>query len=234
MSSNFADSNLPRFQGQATETPATVSENMLDLISSSGREIDVFREGVSGNLQLLSSRNKTPLYFVCCSIFHPNRPDVTLYTGNDRKGKVIGVCSNTRFSDSITVGRGNPAHPNSMEWEEVVKVSRDHSSYKFSIWSRAAERRSYSWKRTQDSNMKGIKSSKLDRRSWKLEDDMSGEVVAVFAANGIQKSFKKVGKLRFLVGEEKVSGEWILLTWISLYENARRRALARRDLTWFF
>lgn len=234
MSSNLPDDNLPRFQGQAAETPATVSKNMLDQILSSGGEIDVYREGVSGNLQLLLSRNKIPLYFVRCSIFRRNLPDVTVFTGNDSNGEVIGVCNCAMASNSITVGRGNPTHPNSMEWEEVIKASRDHSSYKFSVWSRETERRSYSWKRTRDSSMKGTNSSNFDRRSWKLEDDMSGEVVAVFAANGIQNSFKKVGTLRLLVAEDKISVEWILLTWINLYENARRRALARRDLSWFF
>ena len=207
-------------------------QSALSLISSSAHEVGVYRDGIMGNLRLLSSVDKTPLYFVCSSVFRPGIPDVTMFAGSDKNGAVIGVCNYSAFSTSITVGHGDPANPNNVEWEEVSKTSRDHSVYKFSIWSREEQRKKYLWKRTHDPNVKGTESSKLNMRSWKLEDDATGQIVAVFAANGI-KSWKKAGRFRLLATEGKDWEEWIFLTYLGLYEKARRRAMARRDLSWF-
>jgi hypothetical protein len=220
-----------RDTGSSTLVPE-YDENGLNLIPSSEREIDVYRDGQNGNLRLLLSGDVSSLYFVRSSLFRPGIPDVTIFAGSDKNGAVIGVCNYAAFSTSVKVGRGDPANPNNMEWEEVSKTSHDHSVYKFSIWSREEQRKLYSWKRTHDPNIKGTKSSKLDRRSWKLEDDATGQVVAVFASTGI-KSWKKAGKFRLLATEGKEWEEWVVLTCLGLYEKARRRAIARRDLTWF-
>jgi hypothetical protein len=204
--------------------------NDLDLIPSFEREIIVYRDGVSGDRHLVSPGDKTPLYFARVSMIRPGIPDLTLFAGSDKHGVVIGTCYFTTFS--ITVGHGDPANPNNVNWETVSKTSRDHSSYKFSIDSQTQERKSYSWKRTHDPSIKGTKSSKLNKRSWKLVDDATEQVVAVFASNGI-KSWKEAGRFRFLANEGKAWEEWVLLTCLGLSEKARRRAMARRDLSWF-
>lgn len=225
------DNDAPPVQRQGTEA----SIDAPSLILSSGHEIGVYRDGISGNLTLLSSGDKTPLYFIRCSVFRRKSPDVVMFAGSDDTGEVVGVCGYAALSTSIKVGRGDPSHPNSMEWEELTKTSRDHSAYKFSVWSPGrAERQSYSWKRTHDPNIKDNKSSKLDRRSWKLEDDRTGEVVAAFVARGVLNSWNKMGKFRIVATGEEAWEEWVLLTAIGMYEKARRRALARRDLSWFF
>jgi hypothetical protein len=239
MSSNLPGDGLNSAPPQRRATDSSIAgseydQNALNLIPSSELEMGVYRDGVSGNLKLLSSRDKRPLYFIRCSVFRPGIPDVTMFTGNNSSGTVLGVCRYASFSTSINVGRGDPLHPNNMEWEEVAKTSRDHSSYKFSVWSRAHERKTYVWKRTRDPSIKGTKSSQIDRRSWKLEDDATGQVVAVFAANGINSSLTKVGKFRLLASEGTEWEEWVLLTCLGMYEKSRRRAIARRDLSWFF
>jgi hypothetical protein len=187
---------------------------------------------MGGNRHLVFSEGKPPAYFVRTSIFRPRIPDVTIFAGGDENGAVIGVCMYAAFSRSVMVGRGDPAKPNGVVWERVSKTSRDHSTYKFSIDSQTEARKSYVWKRTHDPSIKGTNSSKLDRRSWKLVDDMTGQVLAVFASDGI-KSLKKAGTFRFLASEGKEWEEWTLLTCFGLYEKARRRAMARRDLSWF-
>jgi hypothetical protein len=153
-----------------------------------------------------------------------------MFTGNDKNGAVIGVCRFVAFSTSINVGRGDPAHPNDVEWEELSKISRDHSLYKFSIVSQGQERKSYSWKRTHE----GTGLSKVARRSWKLEEDATGQVVAIFTSNSIKYSWKKVGKFRLFSIEGRVWDEWVILTCLALYEKAKRRAIARRDPSWLF
>jgi len=236
--SGEATNTTPPPQRRDTESSTNESEHSqstLDAIPSSSPSIEIYRSGAGGNLQLISSLDKAPLYFIRSSIFRPGIADVTIFTGNDTKGTVIGVCNYERFSHTLTIGRGDPAQPNTMEWEAVSKASRDHSAYKCTIWSSGTERerKTYNWKRTGDPSMKGTESSKVDRRSWKLEDD-AGTVMAVFAAKGIKKGWKSVGKLRFLVSEGSDWEEWVLLAVFGLYEKARRRAMARRDLSWFF
>lgn len=234
MTSSRADSDsndTPRFQRQVSESSAEIPHPDLP----SGREIGVYREGIHGNLKLLSSGEKSPLYFIRCSIFRRNCPDVAIFSGTDDRGEMVGVCGYAAFSTSINVGRGDLAHLSSMKWEEVTKTSRDHSAYKFSVWSRGGtERQSYSWKRTHDPNIKDNKSSRLDRRTWKLEDDTTGEVVAAFVARGVIGSWNKIGIFRIVPTGEEGREEWVLLTGIGMYEKARRRALSRRDLSWFF
>ena len=177
-------------------------------------------------------QGKEPAYFVRTSVFHPGVPDITLFAGRDKNGAVVGVCNYAAFSTTIFVGRGDPARPSEVEWEAISKTSRDHSIYKFSIRPGTEQRKSYLWKRTHDPNIKGTQSSKLDRRSWKLVEEATEQVVAVFASEGI-RSCKKAGTFRFLTSEGKEWEEWMLLSCFSLYEKARRRAMARRDLSWF-
>jgi hypothetical protein len=231
---DYIHASLQRRDTELSSAASEYDQTALNMIPSSEQEMDVYRDSMNGNLRLVSSKDKSPLYFIRSSLFLPGVPDVTMYEGGDKNGDVVGVCNFAAFSTSITVGHGDPARPYRMEWEEVSKTSRDHSFYKFSIGSTGEERKLYSWKRTHDPNLKGTKSSGVDRRSWKLEYDATGQIVAVFAAYGINKSWKKAGKLRLLATEGKEWEEWILLTCLGLYEKARRRAIARRDLSWFF
>lgn len=217
---------------EAAPSKSDDSQNELNRILSSGYEIDVYRVGVNGNRQLVSSEGQSPAYFVRNSVFRPGVPDVTIFAGSDKKGTVVGVCNFAAFSSSVFVGRGDPAKPQEVEWEAASKASRDHSTYQFSISLRPGQRKSYMWKRTHDPNIKGTKSSKFNKRSWKLVDDTTGQVVAAFASDGM-KSWKKAGSFRFFASEGKEWEEWMLLACFGLYEKARRRAMARRDMSWF-
>jgi hypothetical protein len=225
---------LPPPQRRDTKSSTSTSEdgqNDLTLTKSCEYEIGVYCEGVSGDRRLVISEGPAA-YFVRNSIFSPGIPDVTIFAGSDKNGPVVGVCRYAAFSRTVIVGRGDPARPNEVEWEAVSKASRDHSAYKFSIGALTEQQKSYVWKRTHDPNIKGTNSSKLDRRSWKLLDDATGQVLVVFASEGAT-SWKKAGSLRFYASEGKEWEEWILLTFFGVFEKSRRRAMARRDLTWF-
>jgi hypothetical protein len=237
MSQNVEGDSIPRRPPQRRDTESMTSSsgdstNDVTLTQSSEYEIGVYRTGMSGDRHLVLSEGKAPSYFVRTSIIRPGVPDVTIFAGSDKNGTVIGVCNYAAFSTTVYVGRGDPAKPNEVVWEAISKASRDHSSYKFSIGSGTEQRKSYVWKRTHDPNIKGTNSSKLDRRSWKLVEDATEQVVAVFGSEGIT-SVKKAGTFRFFTSEGKEWEEWMLLTCFGLYEKARRRAMARRDLSWF-
>ncbi|KAI4157731.1 MAG: hypothetical protein LQ342_008049 [Letrouitia transgressa] len=209
--------------------------NELSLTSPSSPmlEISVRRDGMH-DLQLFSVEDPTLLYHVRNKMFRLNVPAVTLVAG-DRKaqGGVIGVCHFAAFSSAIAVGRGDPAlNPHDVEWETMVKTSRDHSVYEFSFVGEAGERTSYKWKRTHDPELKGTSSTKWNMRSWKLEEGGTGQVVAVLAARQISYG-KEAARLKLIAGKGEKWEQWVLLTYLGLSEKARRRAIARRDLSWF-
>ncbi|KAI4215896.1 MAG: hypothetical protein LQ351_001884 [Letrouitia transgressa] len=207
----------------------------LSLISPSSPlvQISVRRDGMH-DLQLLCLEDSTPLYYVRNRMFRLHVPAVTLVAG-DRKvpGGVIGVCHFAAFSSTIAVGRGDPAlNPHDVQWEKVIKTSRDHSVYEFSFVEEAGERTSYRWKRTHDPGLKGTSSGKWNMRSWKLEEGGTGQVVAVLAARQISYE-KEAARLKLISGRGERWEQWVLLTYLGLSEKARRRAMARRDLSWF-
>ena len=57
--------------------------------------------------------------------------------------------------------------------------------------------------------------------------------MAVYAANKI-KYGKDAGTIKLVGGRREIRGQWILLTYLGISEKARRRAMARRDISWFF
>jgi hypothetical protein len=199
---------------------------------SSQQELRVYRCGTCGDRRVVSSSGDHPLYFVQNSAVRPNVPDVTIFAGSDNTGAVIGVCNYTALSSNIIVGRGDPANPSGVVWETLTKSSRDHSIYTFPVDCGTEARKAYTWKRTHDANLLGRKSWRLNQRSWKLIDDETGSVVAIFAARGM-RPWRNTGEIRFLEYRGKEWEEWVLLTYFGIFEKARRRALARRDLSWF-
>ena len=203
------------------------------LASSSSLQISVRREGTS-DLQLLCANDSTMHCYVRNSILKPRIPPVTLFAGDNKaQGSVIGVCHFPAFSHSIAVGRGDPvSNPNDVQWETVSKASRDHSVYEFSTVDSGGERQSYRWKRTHDQALKDSNSTKWNMRSWKLEECSTRQVVAVYAANNI-KYGKDAGTIKLAADKRGIWEQWILLTYLGISEKARRRAMARRDISWF-
>ena len=203
------------------------------LASSSSLQISVRREGTS-DLQLLCTNDSTKQYYVRNSILKPRIPAVTLFAGDNKQSSVIGVCHFPAFSHSIAVGWGDPvSSPNDVQWETVSKASRDHSVYEFSTVDSGGERQSYRWKRTHDQSLKDSNSTRWNMRSWKLEECSTQQVVAVYAANKI-KYGKDAGTIKLVAGKGEIWEQWILLTYLGVSEKARRRAMARRDISWFF
>ena len=207
----------------------------LSLSASSSLSYDIRRDGTS-NLQLFQVSDLRPSYYVRNSMLRPGISPVTLFTERqDSQRKVVGACHFPAFSTTIAVGRGDPhSDPGEVLWETVSKVSRDHSIYEFStVLAGEKERRTYQWKRTHDPALKDSKCGKWNRRSWKLEDRGSQQVVAVYAANMI-KFRKEAGTIKLIGRCSEDWEQWVLLTYLGISEKARRRAMARRDISWFF
>ena len=228
------------------------AETELNLWTNpSSTQISVRRNGPS-DLQLLCTDDSSPSsspsfssqqYHVRNSLFRPGVPPVTLFSRPDsrkaRGGIIIGTCHFPAFSHSIVLGRGDPeSHHSDVEWENLSKTSRDHSIYEFSIAIEGEggglERQSYRWKRTHDVIVReGGNATKWNMRSWKLEESGTRQIVAVYAANKVQYG-KEAGRIKFVAGRSEEWMHWVLLTYLAVSEKARRRAMARRDISWFF
>lgn len=170
---------------------------------------------------------ETQEYFASCTDWRWNVPDVTLYSGTDTTGPVLGV-ARFRWSRHITFGIGDPkGDPSAVMWEKMQNPSFwNRSNYEFE-WSdfdvnapQVSRRRRFKWHRTGDASdgVEGVV-QKLAMRSYKLTDDDSGEVVALFLACSTGGSR---GKLRIFQQLNPHLETVILLTCASIQEYAHR------------
>ncbi|OJJ41203.1 hypothetical protein ASPWEDRAFT_34701 [Aspergillus wentii DTO 134E9] len=132
-----------------------------------------------------------------------------------------------KSSSLLKIGLGDPDDPNAMIWEEMTKQTWDHSNYRWEMTihppSGHPERRSFLWKRTHSVGVEESMPAKLSQRNFKLVDERTGELLAVYANNGA-KSWKKAGKLQI---NKDFGRDWdtmVLLTGLSLLEKERRRS----------
>ncbi|KAL1958820.1 hypothetical protein VTO42DRAFT_3657 [Malbranchea cinnamomea] len=198
---------------------------------SSSRIFNVYRTTSFTNW-IVTLPDKTPLYYVRTSSFRPGRPEITLHKGGFPDGPIAGVSNFVNFSSNSKLGLGDPAEPLSMVWEDLVKVSMlVHSCYRLecTVYPNAtseSQRKTFLWKRTHSVGVEDSKPSKLSDLNFKLVDEDAGELVAIFANNGI-KSFKKQGKIEI---RKEYGGNFetmVILSCMTLLERAHRRAAAR-------
>lgn len=152
-----------------------------------------------------SAATTPALYNVHNSCFPPSSPDVTLLSASSQ---ILGVVHLSIFRSVLKVCVGDPAAKNPI-WEDVERKSRTKREYAWSWAGDGGERREYIWRRTRhglDGNEAGgdgggekekgkEKGGKVHYGSWKLLDVATGEVVALFAHNGI-RSWKKMGRMQ--------------------------------------
>lgn len=152
-----------------------------------------------------------------------------MHTGGTRDGPIAGVSNLVKFSSDSKLGLGDPADPLNMVWEDLTKESTmDHSAYRldFTFCSNDAagsQRRSFWWKRTHSVGVEDSMPSKLGYMNFKLVDEETGEILAVFANNGA-KSFKKQGKFQIRKDYGRDFDAMVVLSGMTLLERAYRRA----------
>ncbi|KIW99351.1 uncharacterized protein Z518_11339 [Rhinocladiella mackenziei CBS 650.93] len=176
---------------------------------------------------------ESPAYFAVTTEWKANTPDVRLHGGPDMSGPLLGV-AHFRHSRHVKLGLGDPINdPNGVVWEEMKNISKwlTKSKYVFEFtescnWDvNAADgprRRHFMWQRTNDpaDGVEGI-AGKLSLRNYRLTDQDTGQVVAVFLANNLN-SVKKKGELRIF---EKLGASLeivVVLTCASISEKMSR------------
>ena len=83
------------------------------------------------------------------------------------------------------------------------------------------ERRWFLWKRTHSVGADGDSPSAFSSRNYKLEDELTGQIVAVFTSSSY-KSMRKNGKLQVAAGYGPDFDLMVLITSLAMYEKTRR------------
>jgi hypothetical protein len=138
-----------------------------------------------------------------------NAPDIVLHIGETEHHPIAAI-ARFRVSRHLRLGLGDPADELMMVWEEMKNMKRlGHSRYRLEVTNNepfgSGERRAIVFQRTH-SKEDGV-TNRLSVMNYKLVDEGSGEVLAVYVTTG-WKDWKKRATLhiksRFLAGNAEV------------------------------
>lgn len=175
------------------------------------------------NLRILSPNSETGLFYVVNSSFTRNKPHITLHSGHDESGPVLGVAYINQFGTN-TIGIGDPERDiGSMVWERLSRVSKwTHATYQFECSFGEEGRKSFVWQRLRQHVFD-------DQGDMELFEDGKPEVIlARYESVGVFKR-KKRGEMLILDGRGDGWELVVLLTGLALVELSRRRSRQRRN-----
>jgi hypothetical protein len=165
------------------------------------------------------------IYFGEVSNFKYAKPDLTLHRGTSADAPVVAASKLLKLSGDLKLALGDPDDVTNVQWEDMTRESWMHQTYRFEVnmSSRSegihGQRRALLWKRTRSVGVDDTTPS-WNPRNFKLIDERSGDLVAVFTS---KRSIGQCGRLQI----KEDHGEWFdtmaLLSYISLYERFERR-----------
>lgn len=212
----------------------SASSKDISLAGASGKTL-TFKHASLHTDTLVQDVGGNAVYFADASAFTPGKADVTLHSGGDNKGPVLAVAKwSSMYSAKAVVGLGDPgAAGDNMDvaWEEMHAASgwkqNEHRwSIPVAVSGAGSGRKAFTWKRT---HRVGCEKNRASSRNFKLVEEESGEVVAVYATASV-KSWNTLGTLTF--SGERELGERVermaLMTVLALIEKSRRRNRAIR------
>ncbi|RVX72994.1 hypothetical protein B0A52_03347 [Exophiala mesophila] len=174
------------------------------------------REIQEGNM---GSGAGTPVYFAETHRLTPRTPDIILHLGHDKTGPVVAVAF-FRLSLHMKLGLGDPDNdPNGVMWLQMERTSKllTRSSFVFEH-----EGSSFTWERTR-SGADGINglAGKLSLANYRLTDNRSGNVVAVYAAADL-KSLSVKGELNIFAPLSQDLEKLVVVSSAALSEKVAR------------
>ncbi|KAL4869692.1 hypothetical protein BDV12DRAFT_167494 [Aspergillus spectabilis] len=216
------DIDLPAPSSRGSDSADAQS---IDLKSSSRRLYHIYHTAFRYDYRV-SDADKNNIFFVNNSYLTPIKADITVHTGEDKKAPVVGVCKSLHLSRHCKVGLGDPQQAGAMVWEDLQCQNITMTKY---CWQMAvpstdggSERRWFIWKRTHSHGADGDSPAFFSLRNFKLVDELTGEVAAVFTSNNF-KSLRKNGKLQVAAEYGPDFDLMALITLLAMYERIRRR-----------
>ncbi|OQD83988.1 hypothetical protein PENANT_c014G05771 [Penicillium antarcticum] len=174
----------------------------------------------------IKSADGMPLFYADISLFTRNKPDLSLHASASNQAQIVAVSNSLQLSSDYKLGLGDPGNMSSVQWEDMTKENIHNSRYRFEMAvpneriQLAGARRSFVWKRTRSIGVGGSATSKWTTQNYKLVDERSGQVLAVFS--GTRKP-GKCGTIQIRVEYGEECDRMVLISCLSLYEKARRR-----------
>jgi hypothetical protein len=197
-------------------TPADLDE------TSALRIFNIYKPAFHRHYEIKSADDQ-PLYYVNISNFKPNKPTVILHAGPGTKSPILAASKFLKLSSDCKLALGDPDDLTNTQWEDMTRESPLHHRYRFEMTipdvkgSGYGERRVFVWKRTHSVKVENTRVFALSLRSFKLIEERTGQVVAVFSR---ERSFTKCGKLQIRVEYGEAFEKMVLISWLSLYEKA--------------
>jgi hypothetical protein len=152
------------------------------------------------------------------SSFTIGKPDLTYHAGETDQAPIAAVCKFINFSRHCKVGFGDSNDPNII-WEDLKRYKlKNHYRIEMTLGIRKA----FVWKRTNHTPIGEDMPSMLSTKNFKLIDEQTEELVAVYVNNGA-KSWEKCGKFQINVDYGAQFDVMVLITGLSLLEKERRR-----------
>lgn len=180
----------------------------------------------------IESAEGQPVYYVEQWKFRSQSPDLTLHRGSDKSGPIVAVSHMPYWSNSFKVGLGDPSDPGSMLWEQMGKngFTNKGSPWAADIVAQPNEKKrlNLNWKTTKSVAAEGMKVPWSSSRNYKLINEDTKDVIAVFTSD---RSYKKCGVLQINVDYGTSFEFMIIMTCITVYENARRESSEMRGGT---
>jgi hypothetical protein len=155
--------------------------------------------------------------------FRSHTPDLTLHRGANKNGPTIAVSHMPYMSNSFKIGFGEPSQPSLMQWEEMEKNGFSNKGHKWAIDVSSGEdqarRLNLNWKTTKSVGVDGMKVPWSSSRNYKLIAEETQEILAIFTSD---RSYKKCGVLQINVDHGEPFEIMVIMTCITVYEQARR------------
>ncbi|KAJ5583872.1 hypothetical protein VI817_006073 [Penicillium citrinum] len=166
------------------------------------------------------------LYYTKVSVFGINKPDMTMHAGDSPDAPIVAACKFLKLSRHYKLALGDPGDLRNVQWEDMISHGSLHSKLRFSMkvpdkhQPGYNERRAFLWKRTHSEAAEGSAPLKASMRNFKLVDEKTGNVVAVFNR---EISFSKCGVLEIKADFGQDFDIMVINSCVGQYERIRRR-----------
>ncbi|KAI9163827.1 hypothetical protein HJFPF1_05454 [Paramyrothecium foliicola] len=169
-------------------------------------------------------------YFADISMSPPEVPALTLFAGSTRNTPNVAACHMPAGTGDMRIDLIDPDTRQVLQQEDLTKESMYASKYRFMTTAPSLHRcapesplrelRSFVWKRTHKVGVNGMKLRRASSRNWKLIDEVTQELLAVFTN---EWSLIRCGILQINVDWGTEFDVMVLITCLSMYEKSRRR-----------
>ncbi|KAL4949226.1 hypothetical protein BDW69DRAFT_203003 [Aspergillus filifer] len=220
-------SKIPRFTNFSRSTVTTPdADSGSSLFSSSDYDtgpsiIYTIYQSLKPNYTIIDSTG-LPVYYISTVGLNPSAPMLTMHAGRNTSAPIVAFTEPNRSVSHTKLVRGNPRNAQHAIWEDLRRVDRWAGvRYRWEMAvvndSGLVSRRTFLWKRTRTFDVvatvdmiitalppvpppEGAKT----RKSYKLVDEESGEVLAVLSVHtGLE--VRHLGKVRFMSSQYGVA-----------------------------